>query len=84
MAPYNEALGRHVFPTQTRSIMNAMVWPSKLAGCIVYEPLVARLGYKITMYIVSRGKLPFFRRCDADKGRWLSCNAPHWAVSRLR
>lgn len=52
MAPQNAA-GAYVFPTETRSIMNAMVWPSKLAGCLFYEPLVARVGYKITLIVVA-------------------------------
>jgi hypothetical protein len=51
-APLNAA-GNHVFPTEVRSIMNAMVWPSKLAGCIFYEPLVSRVGYKITLIAVA-------------------------------
>lgn len=34
-------------------LMNSVVWPSKLLGTIIFEPLVQRVGYKVSMYIVS-------------------------------
>ncbi|GFZ52326.1 hypothetical protein JCM24511_10099 [Saitozyma sp. JCM 24511] len=51
-APMNAA-GVHAFPTRTKSIMNSVVWPGKLLGTIVFEPMVEKIGYKRSMYIVA-------------------------------
>ncbi len=33
--------------------MNSVVWPGKIFGTFMFEPLAERLGYKRTMYIVA-------------------------------
>ena len=41
------------FRTADKSTMNSIVWPGKLLGTLCFEPLVERVGYKISMYIVA-------------------------------
>lgn len=32
--------------------MNPVNWTGKIIGCAIYEPLIQRLGFKKTMYIL--------------------------------
>jgi MFS family permease len=45
--------GKRAFSTVDKSTMNSVVWPGKIFGTFMFEPLAERLGYKRTMYIVA-------------------------------
>ena len=49
----NNGSGTYVLSTQRKSIMNSVPWIGKIAGTIVVEPGIERLGYKKMMYIVA-------------------------------
>ncbi|WVQ85136.1 hypothetical protein IAT38_007301 [Cryptococcus sp. DSM 104549] len=46
------ANGKYGISTQRKSIMNSVVWIGKGLGTIAFEPVLEKLGYKWTMYIV--------------------------------
>jgi MFS transporter, SP family, sugar:H+ symporter len=43
--------GTYALSTDRKSIMNSIVWIGKIAGVMLFEPILERVGYRITMYI---------------------------------
>lgn len=41
-----------ILPTERKSIMNSVVWIGKLCGTMLFEPILERIGYKKTIYVV--------------------------------
>lgn len=48
----NEA-GEHKLSPSRTSMMNSLPWIGKFLGCLNAEPIIDRLGYKKTVYIVA-------------------------------
>ncbi|GFZ46602.1 hypothetical protein JCM24511_03822 [Saitozyma sp. JCM 24511] len=46
------AKGAYALSTDRKSLMTSVQWVGKLAGTIVVEPMVHRIGYKKTMYVM--------------------------------
>lgn len=45
--------GTYKLGTERKAIMNSVVWPGKLTGTLIFEPLLERLGYKRMAYLVA-------------------------------
>lgn len=45
--------GSYKLGTQRQSIMNSVVWPGKLTGTLIFDPVLERLGYKRTAFLVA-------------------------------
>ena len=45
--------GTYQLGSRRKSIMNSIVWPGKLTGTIIFEPILERLGYKKTALLVA-------------------------------
>jgi MFS transporter, SP family, sugar:H+ symporter len=40
-------------PTQRKSLMNSIPWIGKIAGCLLVEPLIDRVGYRNSIIVAS-------------------------------
>ncbi|KAH8901337.1 general substrate transporter [Thozetella sp. PMI_491] len=45
--------GNYALSTSRKSIMNSVNWTGKLVGCAIFEPMIERLGFKKTVYVLA-------------------------------
>ncbi|RXK38375.1 hypothetical protein M231_04284 [Tremella mesenterica] len=45
--------GTYILQTRRQSIMNGVVWPGKITGVLLFDPILNRLGYKRTAILVA-------------------------------